>query len=124
MAKVTFHELSSSIDLHAVERVVNTRLADAGFTVTVRLFRSQQGDVGYSASPIPAAGGKRLLEMVHRTVCVALGYVRGRPRAPVPSHQVKCRLQEPVFKRLESAARKRGISPSRLLAELAARHVA
>jgi len=124
MAKVRFYELSPAKELLAIQEKINGQLEAEGYTATVKLMRDRSGNVGYSIDGVTPAGGKKILEAIHRIVCAALGCVRGRPRAEEPTRQVKCRLPESVYRRLEKAAKKRDMTTSRLLAELATKHVA
>ena len=122
MSKVSFYELSSTKQLLAIQKNINEELRSKGHTASVKLFQNQDGQIGYSVTQIPAAGGKRILDFIQRTVCEAVGYKRGRPPSQ-PTRQVKCRLPEPIYKKLEREAKRRKISPSNLLSELAREHV-
>lgn len=126
MAKVHFVELGGSAPLGPAEHRVNERLRAAGFRgCRVRLFRTSEGQVGYSANVtevIPSDGRGRAAETVHRIVCDSVGCRKGRP-AGVPTHQVKCRIPEGAYRRLVKKARKERVSPSGLAAQLLLRQI-
>ncbi len=123
MAKVQFCELSSSKELRCLQSKANRELKAKGIEASVKVFSDQAGHIGYSISRIPVEGGKKVLEAIHRIVCNVLGVKRGRP-AKEPTHQVKCRIPETVYERLKVEAKKRSISTSKLISELASKHVA
>ncbi len=123
MAKVKFYELSSSKELQRFQSMVNRELKSKGIDASVRLFADQAGKIGYSVSRVPVDGGKKHLDAVHRIVRQILGLKRGRP-AKEPTRQVKCRIPESVYERLEAEAKQRHIRTSKLIGELASKHVA
>ncbi len=112
--KVQIYELESADDLKLREKVVNQALAGKA---RVKLFRDQDGRVGYSLHGLDLAAGKRVLLDFHATLARALGWRRGRPRGE-PTHQVKFRIPESAYQRLARRAQSRSISPSRLAGEL------
>ena len=126
MVKVQFCELSRPKGLKETEKRINEALRAQGLAgCEISLFQSQDGKIGYTAKVaqvIPSAGGRKAFDAVHKAVCQALDYRRGRP-AGVPTHQVKCRVPEPVYQRLIREAQKRHVTPSSLVSELVARQV-
>lgn len=125
-ASIRILELGGSRSLKPEERRINERLKAAGFrNCRVRLLRTSQGKIGYSANvsaAIPSDGKGRVFETVHRIVCECVGYRRGRP-AGVPTHQVKCRIPEGAYRRLVKKARKKRVSPSDLASQFLARQI-
>lgn len=121
MVNVQVYEIRRDPKLASTERRVNRVLRAAGLQgCSVKLFRTQDGRIGYSAQisqVLPSAEGRRALDVIHRAVCAATGYQRGRP-AGVPTHQVKCRLGDQVYKKLVREAKKRDLTPSSLVADL------
>jgi len=112
--KVHIYELESSEDLKLREKIINQALAGKA---RVKLFRDQNGRVGYSLHGLDLASGKRALLDFHATLARALGWRRGRPKGE-PSRQVKFRIPESAYRRLARRAQSRSISPSRLAGEL------
>jgi hypothetical protein len=127
MVNVKVLELSRGRELRVIEKRINEDLKRHGLKdASVALFRTDDGEIGYSARVahvLPASGSRKALEVIHRVVCRAIGYKRGRPPGE-PSHQVKCRVPEGVYQRLVRAAKKRDVTPSSLLAELAEQELA
>lgn len=118
MSKVKFYELKRTSELARLEARINNELKARGAAgASVRLFRTSDGQVGYSANGVPSTQGRRVLDLVHRAVCQVLGLRRGRP-AGAPTHQVKCRVPEEAYQRLTQEAMKRHLVPSRLAGEL------
>ena len=118
MGKVKFYELERTSELVKLEARVNNELKVRGASgASVRLFRTSDGQVGYSANGLPASQGRKVLDLVHRAVCHVLGFIRGRP-VGAPTHQVKCRIPEEAYQRLMQEARKRHLVPSHLAGEM------
>lgn len=118
MSKVKFYELKRNRDLARLEAQINNKLkVRAAAGASVRLFRTSDGQVGYSANGLPSRQGRKVLDLVHRAVCRVLGLTRGRP-VGVPTHQVKCRVPEESYQRLMQEARKRHLVPSCLAGKL------
>lgn len=121
MVDVQFFEIRRDRTLATLERGINRKLRAAGLEgCSVKLFRTDDGRVGYSAQVSqvsPSAEGRRTLDVIHRAVCEATGYKRGRPPAE-PTHQVKCRVTENVYRKLLCKARKQAVTPSTLVAQL------
>jgi len=118
MSKVKFYEFEKSRELTRLEALINNEIKVRGAAgASVRLFRTSEGQVGYSAHGLPSRQGRRVLDIVHRAVCRGLGLVRGRP-VGAPTRQVKCRVPEIAYQRLMREARKRRLVPSRLAGEL------
>lgn len=105
-------------ELAELQADIALRLRKLGYDVTVRLLRDSAGAVGVTVFPLPADGGRRVLEVVYRKLRPLLRPPRGRP-AQEPTRQVKCRIPEGVYARLEAEAKRRRVTPSRLLRELA-----
>ena len=126
MVAVRVIELSRSSSLKAVESRINGVLRAQGHAGSaVRLFRTQDGQIGYTATlaqVVPGAGGRKAFDDLHRTISRQLGWRRGRP-AGIPTRQVKCRVPEPVYRKLLREARRQHVTPSSLAAELVARQV-
>ena len=126
MVTVRHYDLAKPKDLKAIEARIKRELKKQGLAGTdVSLFRTQDGKVGYSArveQVLPAAENRRALELVHRIVCKAIGYKRGRPPGE-PTRQVKCRVPARVYRKLVREAKKRSVSPSGLVAELVERQI-
>ncbi len=126
MVTVKFYEISRDRALVALERKINLKLRGDGLAgCSVRLFRTQDDRVGYSAQVsqvAPSAEGKRVLDAIHRAVCEATGYKRGRPPAK-PTRQVKCRVTEDVYRKLVLEAKRQETTPSTLVARFVSRRV-
>lgn len=118
MSKANFYEFKRTKGLTELETEVNKELAaeDKG-KLAVRLFQTEQGEVGYSIRVIPTGNGRKDLDVVHRVVCRVLGYKRGRPTG-VPTRQVKVRIPEETYQKLVRQAKHRHAAPSRLAGEL------
>lgn len=121
MVNVHVYEIRRDRMLAAVEKRINRRLAVEGVKgASVRLFRTQDGEVGYSAQVshlLPSAEGRRALDAIHRAVCEATGYKRGRPTAG-RTHQVKCRLGDTVYQKVVREAKKRSLTPAGFVASV------
>jgi len=118
MSKVKFYKLERTSELVRLEAKINNELKVRGASgASVRLFRTSDGQIGYSANGLPASQGRKVLDLVHRAVCHVLGFIRGRP-VGAPTHQVKCRMPEEAYQRLILEARKRHIVPSRLAGDI------
>jgi hypothetical protein len=118
MSKAKFYELKRTKDLEELESEVNKELkAEGKGKLAVRLFQTEQGEVGYSIRVIPTGSGRKDLDIVHRVACRVLGYKRGRPRG-VPTRQVKVRVPEETYQKLVRQAKRRHVAPSRLAGEL------
>lgn len=118
MSKVKFYELERTDDLMKLEARINNEIKVRGANgASTRLFRTSDGQVGYCANGLPASQGRRVLDIVHRSVCCVLGLTRGRP-FKAPTHQVKCRVPEEAYKKLMREAGKKRLVPSRLAGEL------
>jgi hypothetical protein len=123
MSRVRIYEIQSDTRLRFIERRINRELKSLNLDkLTIRLFRSREGRVGYSLKNIPANAGRQVLDRVYAIVSDALGTKRGRPRKE-PTHQVKCRVPESLYRSLVREAKRRKTTPSGLLGELAAQHV-
>ncbi len=121
MVNVHVYEIRPDPKLAALERRINRRLEAEGVNgASVKLFRTQDGEIGYSAQVsqlLPSAEGRRDLDAIHRAVCEATGYKRGRPPGG-RTHQVKCRLGETVYQKVVREAKKRSLTPARFVASL------
>lgn len=118
MSKALVYEIKRTKDLENLESEVNKALeAEGKDKLAVRLFQTEQGEVGYSIRVIPTGSGRKDLNIVHRVVCRVLGYKRGRPTG-VPTRQVKVRVPEATYQKLVRQAKRRHIVPSRLAGEL------
>lgn len=118
MSKVKFYELGRTREIARLEARINNEIkARRAAGASVRLFRTSDGQVGYSAQGMPSGQGRRVLDIVHQAVCRVLGIRRGRP-AGVPTRQVKCRVPEEAYQKLMQEAGKRHLVPSRLAGEM------
>ncbi|MBI4738809.1 hypothetical protein HY772_04570 [Candidatus Woesearchaeota archaeon] len=118
MSKVKFYELERNDELAKIEARINNEINVKGADgASVRLFRTSDGQIGYSANGLPARQGRRVLDIVHRSVCQVIGTTRGRP-FKAPTHQVKCRVPEKAYQRLMQEAKKMHLVPSRLAGEM------
>jgi hypothetical protein len=120
--RVRFYEPRADRSLLPQERRINLRLRSRGLgSIRVRLFRSGK-ELGYAIDRLPASAGRQVLEEVYRTVTEVLGRRRGRPPGE-PTHQMKLRVRESVFRKLLDEARRKKTTPSGLVGDLVERHV-
>jgi hypothetical protein len=123
MSRAKFMELESSATLRALERKIAASLTRQGHPgLAVRLFQDRAGKIGYSVQVLASTGGKKALDLIHRLVCDLTGYKRGRPPSE-PTHQVKCRIPESIYRRLLEESKRRKTTPSTLLKEWLVKHV-
>lgn len=124
MVDVHVYEIRRDRKLAAAEKRINRKIEAEGLKETsVRLFRTRDGEIGYSAQVsrlLPSAEGRRALDVIHRAVCEATGYKRGRPPGG-RTHQVKCRLGDTVYQRVVREAKKRSLTPASFVANLVAK---
>lgn len=122
MVKVKSYELESSKDLEQAERKINKQLAKAFATApSVKLFKSGD-EVVYSVQGLPVASGKKVMDAVEKLVRQEVGYRRGRPSGE-PTHQVKVRVRQSRYDLLLKAAKKKGVTPSRLAGQIVEEHI-
>ena len=123
MSKVEFFELRSTKALKLIERRINAELkkAFAPASPTVKLFQSNK-EIVYSIGALPVSGSKKVLDAVEKIVRKGVGDRRGRPVGE-PTHQVKARLRETKYRALVKAAKKKGVSPSRLALNILETHI-
>lgn len=84
----------------------------------VSLYRTRDGRVGFQLQLRLAAGERKLLDDVYRSVMRVLGIKRGR-RPGVKTVQTKLRLPEPVYLALRKAAMDSRATLSAVVANLA-----
>lgn len=89
----------------------------------VRLYRTADGRVGFQLQLRLAAGERKALNDVYRSIMRALGERRGR-RPGAKTVQTKLRLPEPVYTALKKAAADNHATISSVVADLARKELA
>lgn len=120
---VRFIEIDRNAELRKKERQVTAAVRRLYPRCgPVKLYRTEDGRIGFEARLGAVAGERKRLDEVYRTIMKVLGQRRGR-RPGVKTVQTKLRLPEPVFVALKKAAQRSGNSLSTVVANLARRQL-
>ena len=121
MSKVDVVEVVADDELRQ-----KTRAATAAFrrffadAPELKLYRTTEGRLGFQAQLALAPGDRARFEKAYRAVMKVLGATRGRP-AGTRKVQAKLRLREPVYRKLQMAAKRSRRTVSDLVEELASK---
>jgi hypothetical protein len=117
--RVEFIEIVQDGDLKTKERAVTEAVRRSYPNCgPIRLYRTTDGRIGFQISLSFAAGERKVLDDVYKTIMRALGERRGRRPGP-KTVQAKLRLPEPVYSALKKAAEESNVTLSKLVADLA-----
>ena len=121
MSKVDVVEIVADDELRQ-----KTRAATAAFrrffadAPELKLYRTTDGCLGFQAQLALAQGDRARFDKAYRAVMKVLGATRGRP-AGTRKVQAKLRLREPVYRKLQIAAKRSHRTVSDLVEELASK---
>lgn len=96
-----------------VQAIVKRHYPEAG---PVRIYRTTDGRIGVIGDIPVLPGDRARYNAFYRDLSRALGGRRGRPRGE-PTVQTKLNLPKKIHKALKGAAKKSGLSMSRLVAD-------
>lgn len=115
--KVTFVEIVPDADLKKKEReVTETMRHFYPHCGPVRLYRTEDGRVGFQAHLSVTSGDRKRLDQAYRAVMKVLGEKRGRP-AGEKTVQAKLHLPLPLFETLKKVAKEMDSTMSSVVAD-------